>query len=633
MRGGIDCLEWRGHLGFNPVMLTVISHHTQSDAGLLRRARSRASHTGLDSGRLFLLTLLMAFRLAGASYHVAQRDAHAGTNTPGTIEQPFKSISQATAKVVPGDTVILHAGVYRERVLIQASGTERAPIRFEAAPGEQVVVTGADRLSGWQKAEAERPIYRLAWPHRFNTYSKTMTHPGDSYHRVIGRCEQVAINGYALRQVLAFEQLGPGSFFADVTNKTLFAWDGANRDLNKTLVEASVRSEVWRVEGDHVQTRGIRFRYAANPAQHGAVVLAGRYDLLEDCEAAAMNASGAAFVGPDAVVRRCVFRDNGQLGFGASGAHRLLFTECLVENNNTKDFDRGWEAGGDKLVLCRDAVLERSRFVRNRGNGIWFDIGNEHCTVRQCWIADNEDSGIFYEISFGLQAHDNVIMGNGFASTAGAWGAQAGIALSSSPHCVIERNLLVGNREGFNFREQTRTTPTIDDRKERAVWNHDQLIRHNLVLLNRDAQVWGWFDMRDNRHWPAQISATPQLEAPSPGGKGEDIAGAYVAKNAEGQPQGLTLEGLKLRFEDNAYFAAPGQGWFTWGVSWGRHQTYASVEEFRSKLGIDQGGRAVIPGFADVRQLDFRLSPDAMAAVGESYPRGPVPEVKLGVVR
>ncbi len=42
-----------------------------------------------------------------------------------------------------------------------------------------------------------------------------------------------------------------------------------------------------------------------------------------------------------------------------------------------------------------------------RGNGIWFDIGNENCTVRQCLIADNEDSGIFHEISFGLLLERN----------------------------------------------------------------------------------------------------------------------------------------------------------------------------------------------------------------------------------
>ena len=407
----------------------------------------------------------------------------------------------------------------------------------------------------------------------------------------------------------------------------LLVWDNGNRDPNKTDVEASVRQELLLVEGDHVHVRGLRFRYAANMAQHGAIVLAGRHDTMEDCVIEAMNASGATFTGEDTVVRRCVFRDNGQIGFGASRAHRLLFTECLVENNNTKGFDRGWEAGGDKLVLCRDAILERSRFVRNRGHGIWFDIGNTNCTVRQCLIADNEDAGIFYEISFRLLAHDNVIVGNGFATTPGAWGAQAGISLSSSPGCVIERNLIVGNREGFNFREQTRTTPTIEDRGEHPVWNHDQLIRHNLIVLNRDAQVWGWFDVKDNRHWPAGSAATNQSAATKPG----DMAGAYTAKTTEGQPQGLTLETLRLRFENNVYFAASGRGWFKWGPTWAHHKSYASLSEFQSDLGIDSGSEALDPGFADMLQLDFRLRAETMTRVKENYPQAPVPGVTLGV--
>lgn len=576
--------------------------------------------------------LALGSALPAATYEVAQQNSQASDDAPGTAERPWKTIAKAAEKAGPGDVVVIRGGVYRERVLVKTSGTAQKPIRFEAAPGEQVVLTGAGRLTGWRKADEAQPIYSVAWPHRFIGWNRSMTHPDDEYHRIIGRCEQVAVNGYLLRQVLSAGQLAPGAFFVDVTNQTLLVWDTGSRDLNKTPVEASVRQEVLRVEGDHVQWRGLRFRYAANMAQHGAVVLAGRHDMMEDCAVEAMNAGGATFTGEDAVVRRCVFRDNGQMGFGAGRAHRLLFTECLVENNNTKGFDRGWEAGGNKLVLCRDAVLERSRFVRNRGNGLWFDIGNTNCTVRQCLIAENEDAGIFYEISFGLHAHDNVIVGNGFAATAGAWGAQAGISLSSSPGCVIERNVIAGNREGFNFREQTRTTPAIDDRAERPVWNHDELIRHNLIVLNRDAQVWGWFDVKDNRHWPAGSAPASQTGATAAAKPG-DIAEAYEAKNDEGQPQGLTLEKLGLRFENNAYFAAPGQGWFKWGPSWARHQSYAGLSGFQSDLGLDAGSQVLDPGFADLLQLDFRLRAEVMARLKETYPQGPVPGVVLGVGR
>ena len=590
--------------------------------------RLRSISYGLATG----MALALAAASHAAVYEVAQQSPQASDDGPGSPDQPWRTIQKAADSVQPGDRVLIRGGVYRERVVVKKSGTADGPIRFEAAPGERALLTGADRLTAWTKLEGADSIYRTPWPHRFIEWNVSMTHPNDAYHRVIGRCEQVMAGGYELRQVLSPGQLAPGTFCVDLTNQTLLAWDSANRDLNKTPVEGSTRQEILRVNGAHVHWRGMHFRYAANMAQHGAVVLTGEHDTLEDCVIERMNASGASFQGEDTVVRRCVFRDNGQLGFGAGRAHRLLVSECLVENNNTKGFDRGWEAGGNKLALCRDAVLERSRFLRNRGNGIWFDIGNTNCTVRECLIADNEDAGIFYEISFSLHAHDNVIVGNGFASTPGAWGAQAGISLSSSPGCVIERNLIVGNREGFNFREQLRTTPTIEDRREQPVWNHDQVTRHNVIAMNRDAQVWGWFDVRDNRHWPARNQTNTPAQATASARPG-DIAAPYGAASRRGQPEGLTLEALQLRFEDNVYFAAPGQGWFQWGPTWGRHATYGAPSEFQSELGIDSGGKAIDPGFKDVGQLDFRLTSERMTAVEECYPRGSIPGVTLELVK
>ncbi len=552
-----------------------------------------------------------AISVPAATYVVAQHDPRANDAGDGSAQKPWKTIGKAAEMVRAGDTVIVCDGVYREQIDITTSGTPKAPILFEAAPGAHVVLTGADHLTGWRATGNGLPIYSVPWTNRFIGWSKNMTHPDDEYYRLIGRCEQVAIDGYLLRQTLESNQLAPGTFFADIPNHALLVWDSANRDLNKVFVEASVRQEIVHVYGDYVKLAGLHFRFAANMAQHGAVVLAGSHDTLENCKLEEMNSSGATFSGEHQVIRRCVFRDNGQLGFGANAAHELLFTECLVENNNTKGFDRGWEAGGDKLVLCRHAVLERSQFLRNRGNGIWFDIGNERCVVRQCLIADNEDSGIFDEISLALQAFDNVIVGNGFAETAGAWGAQAGISISSSPGSFVERNLIVGNREGFDFREQTRMTPRIDGKALESIWNHNETIRRNIIAFNRDAQVWGWFDMKDNRHWPANAAEHTSADA----GKGRE---------------GLSLEKLNLEFADNVYFAGIGQGWFEWGVTWGRHASYATLGDFQAGLGIDTGSRVLDPAFGNLNALDCRLKPDVMALVKESYPREPVPGVILG---
>jgi parallel beta-helix repeat protein len=277
-----------------------------------------------------------------------------------------------------------------------------------------------------------------------------------------------------------------------------------------------------------------------------------------------------------------------------------------VRNNNIKGFNRGWEAGGNKICLSRGVVFESSTFIENRGNGIWFDIGNEDCTVHNCLIAYNEDAGIFYEISYGLHAYDNVIIGNGLANTPSAWGASAGISLSSSPNCLIERNLLIGNKEGFNLREQTRSTPRIDNRKSEPIWNHGHVIRNNVIAYNRDAQTWGWFDISDNRHWPTQRNET---------GEG-----------------GLSIEDLSLIMKNNLYFADPGAELFNWGVTWKDNKRYQNLKQVQEELDLEQGSKTIEPDFRDFSSMDFRVPANSPAITMHCYPEGIVPGVPLGII-
>ncbi|MDI9583243.1 MAG: right-handed parallel beta-helix repeat-containing protein [Acidobacteriota bacterium] len=577
---------------------------------------------------LILCSICHAQGPPGKLYFVDQRHPQADDTNPGTQFAPLKTISAAAALAKAGDTVYIASGVYRERVLIEESGTADGPIRFQASPAANVIVTGADAITDWRQEE-EPGVFSTPWPYVFIGWSANRAHPGDDHHAMVGRAEQVFVKGYPLHQVLERAHLSRGSFYVDQEKRRLCVRGKHDEDLAKVLVEASVRDTVWDVQGEYVQTRGIRFRYAANKAQSGAVVLRKAGDVLEDCVVERMNSIGATFTGPDVTIRRCTFQDNGQMGFSAGSAHNLLFTGCLVRNNNTKDWSRGWEAGGNKLCLCRGVVLENSRFVDNRGNGIWFDIGNEDCTVRNCLIADNEDCGIFYEISYGLHAHDNVIVGNGFTNTPGAWGAQAAISLSSSPGCVIERNLMVGNREGFNFREQARTTPRIGKREpEEPVWNHDQTVRNNIIAYNRDAQTWGWFDVLDERHFPPDMQRKPaDLKQGEPVGTlGE------MQIDGTGRPVNLVLDQLNLNFSDNLYDAAPGQELFNWGCAWRHHVRFSDLEKVREELNLEQGSVQAPFQFADYLTRDFRVRAGSIALLMGCYPRGEVPGVVLGTI-
>src|ERR1019366_4238509 len=130
-------------------------------------------------------------------------------------------------------------------------------------------------------------------------------------------------------------------------------------------------------------------------------------------------------------------------------------------------------------------------------------------------------------------------------------------------------------------------------------------------------------------HWPAQAMEHPAVQAgdaPKPG----EIAGPDAANNRDAQPGGLTLEKLRLSFVDNIYFAGAGQGWFEWGITWGRHKSYSNLSDFQTGLGLDKGGRVLDPAFANLNALDCRLKPVVMAALRQSYPKDPVPGVILG---
>ena len=81
----------------------------------------------------FLITISSLF-LFSQQYHVAK---HGNDNNLGTLESPFLSISKAAKIALPGNTVTVHAGVYREWVSPNYGGIDNQKrIIYQAADGE-----------------------------------------------------------------------------------------------------------------------------------------------------------------------------------------------------------------------------------------------------------------------------------------------------------------------------------------------------------------------------------------------------------------------------------------------------------------------------------------------------------------
>lgn len=520
----------------------------------------------------------------------------------GTAAAPWRTIQHGIDALQPGDTLLIGSGLYRERVEIKRGGTAQAPITLSALPGAHVIVSGADRLNGeWNKVGGtEEGIYVHDWSSRFPIGGPNdLTHPGDKEHQLTGRAEQVIHVGRLLRQVLTRQQLAPGTFFADVDAKKLYVWLRGSDDPNKTEIEASVRSN-WLfapASVSYVHVRGLTFRYAANHAQRGAFAIgqtqekeAARGWVVEDCIFERANGPGASLSGQNHVFRRCLFQDNGQLGFGTSRCHTTRMEQCGIYRNNTKGYSTGWEAGGCKVTMSRGFVFDGCRSVDNRGVGIWYDIGNEKAEVKHCYIADNDEAGIFYEISYSLHAHDNLIVNNANNGEAvgGAWGA-AGITLSSSEECVVEHNTLIGNRDGIALREQDRTTPRIDapeGMKEVRVLNKNHIIRNNIIAYSQAYNLAFWMDTT--------------------------FFGPHPSGGDRNRPLSEDPKTLNIRLADNLLWPLPGRPNYLYGARWrSKSKEAKSGEEFVGVSGIKDTSRVAEPRFADVAAGNYRLLPDS----------------------
>ena len=111
---------------------------------------------------VFLLTVSISKVCAG-EYHVALSgdDLYEGTAT-----KPLRTISAAAELARPGDVIIVHEGVYRERITPPRGGeSDRKRIIYQASSGEKVIIKGSEVIKGWQKAQND--TWKVTIPNSF----------------------------------------------------------------------------------------------------------------------------------------------------------------------------------------------------------------------------------------------------------------------------------------------------------------------------------------------------------------------------------------------------------------------------------------------------------------------------------
>ncbi|MEF8733549.1 MAG: right-handed parallel beta-helix repeat-containing protein [Candidatus Accumulibacter meliphilus] len=421
--------------------------------------------------------------------YVMPNHPNAADDGDGRVDRPYQTLSFAMKQLLPGDTLKLAAGKYRDSLTFPSRAwSNDRPTTIVGEENADVTIMGSDLVTGW-----------VARGNGFYVKRQWMTEP-----------QQVSLNGFALKQIggTIFEgyptkpghtmkslhasqggiwptrdngsvaEMPPGAFYYDDRKKELVI--RASLGVSAENLRAEVSTRPYLVQGQDiagVTIQNIRFRYSntTTRSRQGAVTIVGRGNTLDGLLVEDMDGVGIELSGDENTIRNCRVTRSGYLGIKARGRN-VVIKNNEISYNNTRRFNKWWEAGGMKFVYqggLHGSQVSGNRVHHNYGDGIWFDWGNDNNLVERNILAYNEGFGIHYEASSRAVIQDNEVYGNG----------QRGIYLIHSRESVVAHNLVVFNRlEGIAIVDEKRIDPSglLDLRPQR------NFIVGNLIGWNGD---------------------------------------------------------------------------------------------------------------------------------------------------
>ena len=91
-----------------------------------------------------------------------------------SLGNAFKTIQAGADAAFAGDTVLIRGGTYREEVSVPRSGNSSDPIVFQAYNNEEVVISGADLVTGWTNFSGDVWVATAAWNAGGNRENNTL---------------------------------------------------------------------------------------------------------------------------------------------------------------------------------------------------------------------------------------------------------------------------------------------------------------------------------------------------------------------------------------------------------------------------------------------------------------------------
>lgn len=387
-------------------------------------------------------------------YHVSVNGDDANN---GGAAKPFKTISAAANAAMPGDTITVHEGVYREQVAPPRGGlSEKERIWYRAAPGEKVVLKGSEIMKGWQ--QLGNSAWQVEIPNtffgKFNPYADTIH--GDWLEKGSwSHTGEVYLNGQPLTETGSLKKLDSLNnkeplwyCKVDETHTTIRAnFYGINP--NEQLVEINVRQAVFYPSKpgiNYIGVKGFIMCQAATPwapptaEQIGLIgthwskgwiienndisyskctgITLGKYGdewdnksesvegFIKTTERAVENSWNKEHIGSH-LVRNNHISHCGQAGIaGSLGAIFSTITGNTINSIGKQQLFWGYELAGIKLHAAVDVVISKNHIYDTEG-GIWLDWMAQGTRITGNLLHDNRVQDLSLEVDHGPVLIDN----------------------------------------------------------------------------------------------------------------------------------------------------------------------------------------------------------------------------------
>lgn len=493
------------------------------------------------------LNIVFISEAFSATWIVNCQHQSASDSNPGTETAPLRTISQAAQLAQPGDTVLVHAGIYREHVAPARGGTPDRPIQYRVANGEDVVIKGSEVWQPvWKQVGASPQILagRLdpSWfvdgtANPYRTLLKGM--PKDS-RLTLG---QVFVDGNPLREVDRSQELiaTPATWMVASTGDELIVhFPKEVTSPEEGLVEITTRQRIFaphRRGLGHIHVTGFTMEHCANQfpdqfwqsetPQAGALgCRAGHHWVIDnntvrfaksigiDCGYEGRHDLDGNQPTPQNtgfhLINNNHVSDNGCCGIAGMRSIGTQIVDNVIENNNS-NHHAAPEIAGIKVHYFVDGLIARNLLRNNDGHGIWLDNTYRNARVRQNLVIGNRGSAIFVELGEGPVLIDNNVLANTRPGLDGNESRADGLYTHDASGVTFAHNLVFGcDRFGSSHRKMT-------NRNKAGV---ARIALLNNIFINNQAGHLDW-------PYPGQFATSNIAECNIFGTQGEFVVNAW----------------------------------------------------------------------------------------------------------